>query len=270
MLNVLEPHELHERLTSPAGDDLIVVHVSEANGYLAGHVPGALNVLPRELVGGERPAVGLLPSHERLEALFGRLGHRDDATYVAYDDEGGGWAGRFIWTLDTIGHPRWAYLDGGIHAWQADGLPLEREARTAAPREVRLEPHTGPVITREELLALLGNADVVPWDSRSREEYEGRKVVAARGGRIPGAHHLDWLELMDRGRALRLRTDLASLLESRGITPDKLIVPYCQTHHRSALSYLVARCLGYPRVRAYAGSWSEWGNRQDTPIATGP
>ena len=75
---------------------------------------------------------------------------------------------------------------------------------------------------------------------------------------------------MDRSRALRLRTDLASLLESRGITPAKLIVPYCQTHHRSALSYLVARCLGYPRVRAYAGSWSEWGNRQDTPVATGP
>jgi thiosulfate/3-mercaptopyruvate sulfurtransferase len=271
LLNVIEPRELAARLSAKdRHNDLIVVHVAEERSYLEGHVPGALHVLPRDLVGGQRPATGLLPSRERLEHVFASLGHRDSATYVAYDDEGGGWAGRFIWTLDAVGIERWLYVDGGIHAWRADGLPIEREARTATPRAAKLTVNLAPVITAEEILNSLGDPHFVYWDSRSREEYEGRKVVAARGGHIPGAKHLDWLELMDRARELRLRRDLSELLASRGITPDKTVVPYCQTHHRSALSYLVARCLGYPRVRAYAGSWSEWGNRDDTPVANGP
>src|SRR5262245_50431721 len=271
LLNVIQPRELAARLSAKdPSDDLIVVHVAEARSYLDGHVPGSLNVLPRDLVGGQRPATGLLPSRERLERLFTDLGHQDRATYVAYDDEGGGWAGRFVWTLDAIGIERWLYLDGGIHAWRSDGLSVERDERTATPRTTRLTIGSTPLITAEEVLNHLGDPRFVCWDSRSREEYEGRKVVSARGGHIPGAVHLDWLELMDRERDLRLRQDLPELLASRGITPDRTVVPYCQTHHRSALSYMVARCLGYPRVRAYAGSWSEWGNRDDTPVATGP
>jgi thiosulfate/3-mercaptopyruvate sulfurtransferase len=267
---VLEPRELDARLAEPSQSGLIVLHAGAARGYAEGHVPGALLVEPHELVGGQRPAVGLLPTQAALERLFTRLGHREDAAYVVYDDEGGGWAGRLAWTLDAVGVDAWVYLNGGIHAWRAEGLPIEHEPNAVEPRATRLRLDTSRSITAEELLSLLGDTDLVCWDSRSREEYEGRKVVSARGGRIPGAKHLDWLELMDRSRQLRLRTDLPELLASRGITPDKLVVPYCQTHHRSALSYLVARALGFARVRAYAGSWSEWGNRDDTPIVTGP
>ena len=267
---IVDPREL--ALLVPR-EDLVIVHIGEAQSYDAGHVPGALHVTPRELVSGRRPAVGQLPDLRDLEALFARLGYRHDASFVAYDDEGGGWAGRFLWTLDMIGHRRWAYLDGGLHAWAAEHLPLEqasnRTAGSPAGHAVHLELDGRAAIGGDEILARLDDPRLVFWDSRSREEFEGRKVVSARGGHIPGATHLDWLMLMDRARQYRLRTDLGALLERHGITPDKEVVPYCQTHHRSGLSYLAARCLGYPSVRAYPGSWSEWGNRDDTPIATG-
>jgi thiosulfate/3-mercaptopyruvate sulfurtransferase len=73
---------------------------------------------------------------------------------------------------------------------------------------------------------------------------------------------------MDQERNLRLKpaAELERILSAAGITPDKTVVVHCQTHHRSAFSYLMLRSLGYPRVKGYAGSWSEWGNRSDTPV----
>ena len=92
-------------------------------------------------------------------------------------------------------------------------------------------------------------------DCRSWEEFTGQRVAAARAGHIPGAVHLDWLELMQRDHGLRLVDDLAGLLEKRGISPEQDVIAHCQTHHRSGLAYMVARLLGYPRIRAYHGSW---------------
>ena len=71
---------------------------------------------------------------------------------------------------------------------------------------------------------------------------------------------------MDKSRSLRIRTDMAQILKDLGITPDKEVITHCQTHHRSGFTYLVAKSLGYPRVKGYAGSWGEWGNHPDTPV----
>ncbi len=266
-----------ERLLTPegyealAGDEVLLVDVGAAERYAQAHIPGAVLVTPQELVDGRPPATGRLPDVARLEALCSRLGLRDGLKVVAYDDEGGGWAGRLLWTLEVVGHHDWAYLDGGIHAWQASGRHIEQRPNTPTPAsfEVRIDPE--PIAEAEDILAALelGDADLVVWDARSAAEYRGERQAAARSGHIPGAINLDWLELMDRERQLRLREDSAELLTSRGITPDKLIVTHCQTHHRSGLTWLAARLLGYPRLKAYHGSWSEWGNRDDTPIRTG-
>ncbi|HEY6599942.1 MAG TPA: rhodanese-like domain-containing protein [Pseudomonadales bacterium] len=268
MDRILEPETLAARLADHP--DTLLIHVAALAAYANGHIDGAVHVAPAELVSGIAPATGQLPDLARLEALFSRIGYRKDVPVVAYDDEGGGWAGRFIWTLDVIGHHDWYYLDGGIHAWAASGAPLSRVPVQPRPTRVQLTLDRASVADAADILDRLGDASFVVWDCRSADEYAGRRATAARNGHIPGAVHLDWLDLMDKQRALRLRTDLAALLESYGITRDKEIVVHCQTHHRSGLAYLAGRVLGYPNVRGYHGSWSDWGNRDDTPIETGP
>jgi thiosulfate/3-mercaptopyruvate sulfurtransferase len=267
MNRVIEPDALAARADR---DRILLVQVTKVEVYARGHIPGAVHVDPRFLVGGIPPAAGLLPDVERLEALFGRIGYRPDQQIVACDDEGGGWAGRFIWTLDMIGHGDWLYLNGGMQGWLDAGFELLGVPEEPTPTRPELRLHDGPRATAEHIMAHLGDRDTVIWDARSRDEYEGRKIAAARGGHIPGAVHLDWLDLMDPARALRLREDLEDLLGSRGITRDKRVITHCQTHHRSGLSYMAARCLGFPHISAYDGSWSDWGNRADTPIVTGP
>lgn len=262
---LLSPTELAARLS----EDLLIVQVTPRPVYDVAHLPGAVNVEPRELVSGVPPAIGRLPHRARLTALFRRIGYTHGAEVVTLDDEGGGWAGRFAWTLDVIGNNNWRYLDGGLHAWHAAGLPLSRETTTRQPTDVEVDIDPRPIAEAEDILAQLGDPGFLVWDCRSAEEFAGREVAAARAGHIPGAVNLDWLELMDRGRQLRLTEDVEALLARHGITPDRDIVTHCQTHHRSGLTYMTARLLGFPRVRAYHGSWSEWGNRLDTPVETG-
>jgi len=260
---VIEPADLQARLGAP---ELILVDLTSAARYAEGHIPGARFVDPKRTQLGQPPAPGLLPPQEQLESLFGELGHRPDAVYVVYDDEGGGWAGRFIWLLDVIGHRRYHYLNGGLRAWLAEERPLSRDIPAPAGGPVALTLHSEPTATREYLQSRLGAADLVVWDARSPQEYRGEKVLAAKGGHVPGAINFEWTAAMDPARALRIREDIAECLNGLGITPDKEIVTHCQTHHRSGLTYLIAKALGYRRVKGYAGSWGEWGNHPDTPV----
>ena len=260
---VIEPSDLNERLDAP---QLIVVDLTSRARYDAGHIPGARFVDSKRTQLGLPPAPGLLPVKADLEALFTELGHNANAVYVVYDDEGGGWAGRFIGLLDVIGHSQYHYVDGGLLAWQAAGLPLSTEVPAPASEPVTLTLHPEPTATREYLQSRLGAADLAIWDARGPTEYSGEKVVAAKGGHIPGAVNFEWTAGMDPARNLRIRSDIAAILKDLGITPDKEIITHCQTHHRSGFTYLVAKALGYPRVKGYAGSWGEWGNHPDTPV----
>lgn len=260
---VIEPDDLSARLQAP---DLILVDLTNSARYAAGHLPGARFVDPKRTQLGLPPAPGLLPDKADMEALFGELGHNADAVYVVYDDEGGGWAGRFIWLLDVIGHTRYHYLNGGVLAWEAQGLPLSGAVAAPAGGPVTLTLHDEPTATREYLQGRLGAADLAIWDARAPTEYTGEKVVAAKGGHIPGAINFEWTAGMDKARNLRIRDDIGDVLKDLGITPDKEVITHCQTHHRSGFTYLVAKALGYPRVKGYAGSWGEWGNHPDTPV----
>ena len=269
----LDPDRLltPEQLDALDRNNLLLVDVGDPQRYARTHIPGAVHVAPQELIAGTQPAPGELPELSRLEALFARLGLSPDTLVVAYDDEGGGWAGRFIWTLEVIGHQRWAYLDGGLHAWHGAGMPLTDEPMIPEPRPQQLQLHRELIASADELLEALArdDANLLIWDARSPEEYRGEKVVARRGGHIPGAVNVDWLELMDRDRDLRLREDLVEYLAARGINGDRPLVTHCQTHHRSGLTWLVARLLGFPQPRAFPGSWGDWGNRDDTPVQQG-
>ena len=112
---------------------LVLVHVSAPEPYLEAHIPGARFLHPGQLQCGVAPAPGKLPDQAQLEDLLGGLGLKPDDHVVAYDDEGGGWAGRLLWTLETVGHKHYSYLNGGIHAWAAEERALESGVAETTP-----------------------------------------------------------------------------------------------------------------------------------------
>lgn len=263
VVDLLEPNELEPLLGDP---DLLIVDLCNDGLYPRHHIPGAIHVSPTELVCGIPPAAGKLPSQQQLEQLFSRIGLTPNKRVVAYDDEGGGWAGRFIWTLEVIGHPHSSYLNGGIHAWKNEGHPVESGIIEPTPSPVSITVHPEAIAEIDDILPRLGQADFAILDARSPSEYQGLRPAARRSGHIPGAINCEWTALMDPARNYRIRSDAREYLASLGLTPDRELVTHCQSHHRSGFTWLVARLLGYPRVRGYHGSWSEWGNREDTPI----
>jgi thiosulfate/3-mercaptopyruvate sulfurtransferase len=135
---------------------------------------------------------------------------------------------------------------------------------TVAELDLRYE------LSKAQIIARLGQDDFAIWDARSAKEYTGEKIIAARGGHIPGAINYEWTLGMDNDRGLRINEleEFDSLLNSLGLTKDKEIATHCHTHHRSGFTYLVGKILGR-NMKAYAGSWAEWGNDENTPINTG-
>ncbi len=259
---IIEPEDLHQHLHDPS---LLIVDLSSPQNFSQGHIPGAIPVSPQELVAGTPPAPGKLPDSVQLNRLFSRLGLAPETHIVVYDDEGGGWAGRFIWTLDVIGHKNYSYLNGGLWAWRAAALPLTTDIAQTQPTHVEVKINTEPMMDKETILSNLGKPNFKVWDARSREEYLGQRHTAQKNGHIPGAIHCEWTELMDRNADLRIRADAMDYLLNKGFTESQTIVTHCQTHHRSGFTYLVGKLLGFT-IKAYPGSWSEWGNSPDTPV----
>src|SRR5690554_1248060 len=128
--------------------------------------------------------------------------------------------------------------------------------------------HPETAIDRTEITERLGEKGFAIWDARSPEEYRGEKGENRQLGHIPGAVNMEWTRAMDPERQLRIRdyAELITELEALGLTPDMEVVTHCQSHHRSGFTWLVGRALGFEKIRGYAGSWKEWGNRDDTPI----
>lgn len=247
--------------------ELLLIAVCQAKVFKQQHIPGSVLIEPSELVCGIKPATGKLPDVEQLSAVFSRAGLSHDTHVIAYDDEGGGWAGRLIWTLDVIGHRHCSYLNGGLIAWIKAGYSLTTGSSQGQPSAYQASIERTVIADMDEVLSQIENPRSVIWDARSIEEFNGSKITARRNGHIPGAINLDWLELVNPDDDWRLQPlpTLANKLEALGITSDKQIITHCLTHHRSGLAYLVGKALGL-NIKAYDGSWSEWGNHAETPI----
>ena len=262
---VVEPEALESSLGEPW---LLVIDMSTPAVYEQAHLPGAVHLEYRRITRQQPPAMGLLPTEEHLSAVFSELGLTPDKHVVAYDDEGNGRASRLLWTLEAVGHPSYSLLNGGLHSWlneerRVEAGPVQADA---SDYHARFKDHA--VADKDYVLARLDDPGTVILDARSPGEYAGEDKRAARGGHIPGAVNLEWVQTMDQARHLRFREpeELLRMLEERGVTPDKEVITHCQTHHRSAHTFVMLRNLGFERVRGYPGSWSEWGNDPDTPV----
>lgn len=263
---LLEPEQLNEQLGAAW---LLLVDLSEPANYGVRHIPGAVNLPYQSIIRAAPPAMGELPHEAQLSEVLSAIGLSDETHVVAYDSEGNGRASRLLWTLDALGHPGYSLLNGGLAAWMAANLPLQ--SGSVDPRPSRYQARLRrpeAVADRDYLLNHLQDDAVVVLDARSAGEFRGQDKRAMRAGHIPGAVNLDWTATMDPTRQRRFLPDgqLRQMLTERGVTPDKEVVVHCQTHHRSAHTYVMLKHLGYERVRGYAGSWSEWGNREDTPV----
>ncbi len=264
---LIEPAELQSRLGEPG---LVVVDLCKETTFEQLHIPGAIHLPYGLITASQPPTHGLLPAPDQLEELFSTCGIGNETRVVAYDDEGGGNASRLLWTLEAMGHADHSLLNGGLHAWANERHPVSRELVKSEAKSFRARPDPAAVAEADYILQRLGRDDLALWDARSANEYLGVSRFSQYPGHIPGAVHLDWLELMDRQHNLRLKPEpvLCETLTGLGITPDKEVVAYCQTHHRSSLAWFVLKYLGYTRARGYPGSWSDWGNRDDTPKET--
>jgi thiosulfate/3-mercaptopyruvate sulfurtransferase len=256
-------------LNARLGDTYLqLVDLCTAEQYACGHIPGAVHLDYSRLILSRPPVTGLLPGADYMSELFGSLGLRPDAYIVAYDDEGGGHAARLLWSLVAHGHTRYGLLNGGLQAWVNEGFALDATLIAPTPNDYPVTYNPEVVAEYDYIAARLDNTDVKLLDCRSPQEYRGDDKRTARAGHIPGASNMEWTQTMDAMRNLRLKPPetLLSTFAAAGVTRDREVITYCQTHHRSAHTWLVLKALGFERVRGYPGSWSEWGNRNDTPI----
>lgn len=262
---LIEPDEAEALL---GHDNLLIIDLGKAETYQQQHLPGAINLNYEHIILGKLPAPGDLPPPDRLRALFDALGLRPETHVLAYDDEGGGKASRFIWTLDMIGHKHYSLLNGGIQSWTTAGNPTSREAVRPQPANSSLAFNQTPAADKDYILSVLGNDNCVLLDTRTAAEYNGERGGGLRRGRIPGAVNFNWLDAVDRGNQLRFYPDakLQADFDALGVSKDKEIITYCYTYHRAAHTYAALRHLGYPNVKGYAGSWSEWGSDPGLPV----
>jgi thiosulfate/3-mercaptopyruvate sulfurtransferase len=241
-------------------DEVRVVDVRDAWEFEGiGHVPGAVNV-PFDRFRSREGEAGMLPGADRWAELLSEAGIDRDDRLVAYDDERGVFAARFLVTAHVYGHADWHLLDGDFSAWSRSHETTNEPTAVSPTTYEASAPASSPLVGFEAVRDAL-ETDAVVVDTRDPEEYAA--------GHLPGAVQLDWRELVDpETRGPKPRGELESLLADRGITPDRRIVLYCNTARRISHTYVLLRHLGYETVDFYEGSLTEWRER-DGPLEEG-
>jgi thiosulfate/3-mercaptopyruvate sulfurtransferase len=255
--------ELQRKL---GASDLCIIDVRPAEDYANGHIPGATHF---DLFG-----LSLIDTSEApLKAFMFMIHHvlelrgvDETKQVVFYEANSGMRAARGVWFLEYYGHPNVKMLDGGFDAWKAAGAPVTTVATSPKAATFNSVESREVLATAEDVLRSLNKKEIAILDTRSRGEFLGTHVRAARGGAIPGAIHIEWTDNIAADGKFKPNTKLQAMYEKAGITPDKEVVSYCQGGYRAAHSYVALRLLGFPRVRNYIGSWKEWGDRTDLPL----
>ncbi len=255
--------------------DIRLVEVDvDPNAYSTGHIQGAVgwnwktdtqDILRRNL-----------PSDEALEALLSRSGISPETTVILYGDSNNWFAAYAFWILNYYGHTNARLINGGRVKWVAENRPLTTDLpREPATHYKVKKPQASIRALRDYVLQHIGKSAVSLVDVRSPKEYSGELLApenlpqegAQRGGHIAGAVNIPWAQAVREDGTFKSAEELKTLYGSKGVTPDNEVIAYCRIGERSAHTWFVLKyLLGYPRVRNYDGSWTEWGSLIDVPV----
>jgi thiosulfate/3-mercaptopyruvate sulfurtransferase len=258
---------LAEHINDP---NVVVVDTDDPNEYLEGHIPGASNP-PDNYYKTSLQDRTHIQGPQLFSATMNDLGIGDDSLVVAYDRTGGLYALRLMWALHYYRHANVKMLDGGYQRWVADGRetsidPAETVRSTAfTPRE----PDRSVYADINDVLKATGDADTTLLDVRTDGEWDGsNKRGGKRGGRMPGAIHLEWVNFHTGGEIPTLKTadQIRALLNEHGVATNGNVITYCQGGIRAAQAYWVLKLVGIEAVRNYDASWREWGSNTDVPV----
>lgn len=273
---LVDPAWLHRRRNDPKVKVIEIAGMGqeEMQAYKAGHLPGAVCWQWKDMLWDSHERD--FPTPEDFARRCGAAGISNDTTVVFYG-EGVQFGFYAWWTFRYCGHRNVKMLDGARYLWAAEGRPLVTEEPPAVSpvaykpvkRVERMRIH------RDKVLAALRKDSTLLLDGRSPEEYHGQRVGgpvgpdvgALRYGRIPGAKHLYFEELLDSNQAFKPMPELKSLFEARGAGTERDIIAYCRMSHRATVLYFaLTQLLGLKNVKIYDGSWTEWGNLVGVPV----
>ena len=243
--------------------------------YEQGHIPGAVKL--DWVADLNDPVVRDYLDQERFAQLLARKGISNDTTVVFYGDKHNWWATYALWVFKLFGHADARILNGGRAKWIAENRPFTREVPSYPAGSYSAPERDDATIRafRDQVLKHIKQSGTTLVDVRSPQEYSGERTHmpeypqegTLRGGHIPTAVSIPWAQAVQEDSTFKSRAELEALYGGKGVTPDKDVIAYCRIGERSSHTWFVLTyLLGYPRVRNYDGSWTEWGNGVGLPI----
>ncbi len=242
--------------------------------YETGHIPGAVKVDWFTTL--QHPVRRDFLSKADFEVLCSQSGIANNTTVVLYGDKSNWFATYALWLFRYYGHEKLKIMNGGRSKWEQEKRPLTKDVPSyPATSYTAKEPDQNIRAYREQVFEHVKNKNPLV-DVRSPKEYTGELLHmpnypqegATRGGHIPGAVSIPWSQAVNEADStFKSPEELRKLYEGRGITSDKDVIAYCRIGERSSHTWFVLTyLLGYPKVRNYDGSWTEWGNLVNAPI----
>ncbi len=242
--------------------DLLLIDTRSYKEYAEGHIPGAINLDLFSLHWIDTSKEGLEAFNAQTQKILSFVGVTNEKKVVFYDDVSGMLAARGVWILMYFSHPQTMMLDGGIQKWKNENHSLETKSNQNIPSKFSGKINSELIAGYEFVNENLNNLKII--DARSKEEYDGSLVRAARGGHIPNSMNIDWNENITDIGTLKNDEELSKLYN---ISKDASIVTYCQGAYRAANTFIALKKIGFKNVKVYLGSWGEWGNKLDLSVS---